>query len=225
MSLLHSEPATIAQLERQLRELRASASGRWLRPSGQGPAAEIDLGRTVTERGVVLFCLGGAPAGASAAMLTRLICRDLLAAGTALHQIGVAGDGIVWLAECGSMPRSSVTDLIARGPGTGLPVLAATTSARVAAELVELTNVVVLHRMDDVAAARHLAEVAVGEDPAPEIRPGSPAGLAAPRDGEFLLAVKNPRRLVPSALAIRTRIPPPARHASAAAGQRAREGA
>jgi hypothetical protein len=230
VSLLHSEPATIAQLGRQLRELRASASGRWLRPSGQGPsgqgpAAEIDLGRTVTERGVVLFRLGGSPAAASAAMLTRLICRDLLAAGAALHQIGVAGDGIVWLAECGSMPRSSVTDLIARGPGTGLPVLAATTSARVAAELAELTNVVVLHRMNDAAAARHLAGVAVGDDPAPGIRPDTPDGLAALRDGEFLLAVKNPRRLVPCALAIRTRIPPPTRNAGAAAGQRAWEGA
>jgi hypothetical protein len=245
VSLLQAEPATTAQLERQLRELRASASGRWLRPSAQGPAAEIDLGRTVTERGVVLFRLGGSPSAASAAMLTRLICRDLLAAGAALRRIGVAGDGLVWLAECGSMPRGSVTDMIARGPGTGLPVLAATTSARAAAELAELTNVVVAHRMTDVAAARHLAAVA-GADPLvpPGIPPdpadpGDPAGLAAARDpgsarapspgslselreGEFLLTVKNPRRLVPRARAVRARIPHLARDARAAvAGQRA----
>ena len=240
VSLLHAEPATIAQLERQLRELRASAFGRWLRPSGTGPAGEIDLGRTVTERGVVLFRLGGSPAAASAAMLTRLICRDLLAAGAALRRIGVPGDGIVWLAECGSMPRSSVTDMITRGPGTGLPVLAATTSARAAAELAELTNVVVVHRMDDAAAARHLAAVSGGAGPPPETRPDvpDPAGraagndpgsaaaaspsLTALRDGEFLLTVKNPRRLVPRALAVRARVPHLARDAGAAvAGQRA----
>jgi hypothetical protein len=212
MSLLHAQPATIAALARQLRELRASAFGRWLRPSGRGPAAEIDLGRTVTERGVVLFRLGGAPQPGTAAMLTRLVCQDLLTAGTALHGIGVEGDGIVWLTECGSMPRGSVTELIARGPRAGLPVLAATTSAPAAAELAELTNVVVAHRMDDEAMPRSLD------------------GLSALRSGEFLLTVKNPRRLVPRAVFVPARIPPPGRGggpvaARQSARQSAREGA
>ena len=216
MSLLQAEPATTAQLERQLRELRASAFGRWLRPPGQ--AAAIDLGRTATERGVVLFRLGGSASPASAAMLTRLICRDLLAAGAALHRIGVDGDGIVWLAECGSMPRGSVTDIIARGPDAGLPVLAATTSARAAAELAGLTNVVVVHRMNDAATARHLAAVADRAEPAAAGDPGpapaaSSGSLSALRDGEFLLTVKNPRRLVPRARVVRARIPPLARDA------------
>jgi hypothetical protein len=212
VSLLHAEPATTAQLTRQLPELRASAAGRWLRPSPRGPAAEIDLTRTVTERGVALFRLGGPPS----AMLIRLVGQDLLAAGSALHRIGVGGDGIVWLTECGLMPRSLVTDLIARGPATGLPVVAATTSARVAAELAELTNVVVARRMTDAATARHLAAVAGGADPAgtsagpwgdpafPAAAAGDPSALG---DGEFLLAVKNPRRLVPRAVLVRARIP------------------
>jgi hypothetical protein len=244
VSLLHAEPATAAQLERQLRELRASAFGRWLRPSGPDPAAEIDLGRTVSERGVVLFRLGGSPSADSAAMLTRLICRDLLASGGALDQIGVASDGIVWLAECGSMPRSSVTDMIARGPGTGLPVLAATTSARAAAELAGLTNVVVVHRMNDAVAAGHLAAVAGGTDlpvpsgtgpdapdpgdaagPSAAGDPGSahaasPGSLAALRDGEFLLTVKSPPRLVPRALTVRARVPQPAHGAQGARSTR-----
>jgi hypothetical protein len=193
VSLLHAEPATIAALARQLRELKASALGRWLRPSGPDPAAEIDLGQTVTERGVVLFRLGGPPPSAASAMLTRLVCQDLLTAGAALRGIGVGGDGIVWLAECGSMPRGSVTELIARGPGAGLPVLAATSSAPAAAELAELANVVVAHRMDAAAA------------------PGSLDGLSALRPGEFLLTVKNPRRLVPRADFVRARIPSPGR--------------
>ena len=194
MSLIHAEPATTAQLTRQLRELRTSDFGRWLRPPG--PAAEIDLGRAVTERAVVLFRLGGPDQrAASAAMLTRLICEDLLAAGAALSGIGVDGDGLVWLPECGSLPRRAVTDMIARGPGTGLPVLAATTFPQVATELAELTNVVVLHRMTDAATAGQLAAVAGATA-------GPPLGA-----GEFLLAVKNPQRLVPRAQLVRARTP------------------
>ena len=34
MSLLHAEPATTGALAWQLRELRTSAAGRWLRPPG-----------------------------------------------------------------------------------------------------------------------------------------------------------------------------------------------
>ena len=147
-------------------------------------------------------------------MLARLVCQDLLAAGAALTEIGVDGDGIIWLGECGALPRHSVTDMIARGPDTGLPVLAATTSPQVGVELAELTNVVVAHRMNDAAAARHLAR-AVGVA-APELLPvgsadaaspaaaspaaglaADPGSLPALREGEFLLTVKNPRRLVP----------------------------
>jgi hypothetical protein len=198
VSLLHAEPATIAALARQLTELKASALGRWLRPSGPDPAAGIDLGQTVTDRGVVLFRLGGQASPAASAMLTRLVCQDLLTAAAALKGIGVAGDGIVWLAECGSMPRGSVTELIARGPAAGLPVLAATTSAAAAAEVAELTNVVVAHQMAD------------------QVMPGSLDGLAALRAGEFLLLVKDPRRVVPRAAFIRARIPSPGSHAGPA---------
>jgi len=212
-SLISAEPATTAELGRQLRELRASPPGRWLRPSAGGPAAGIDLGRAVAERAVVLFRLGGPEAsspGESSAMLTRLVAQDLLAAGAALDGIGVDGDGMVWLTECGAMPRRSVTDMIARGQGTGLPVLAATTSAPVAADLADLANVVVAHRMADAAAARRLA---------PD------ADLAALRDGEFLLAVKDPRRLVPRGLLVGARVPRIARDGGPAAPRRAREAA
>ena len=197
VSLISAEPATTAQLTSQLRELRASAFGSWLRPSGQGSAAGIDLGRAVTERAVVLFRLGGTARPASSAMLGRLVCQDLLATGAALTGIGVDGDGLIWLTESGSLPRQPVTDLIARGAGSGLPVLAASTSAQVAVELAELTNVLVGHRMDDDAVARQLVTAAETSSPL--------------RGGEFLLAVKNPPRLVPRALVVRARISPAAR--------------
>jgi hypothetical protein len=198
VDLLAAEPATTAHLARQLGELRASGSGRWLRPPGRGPAPAIDLGRTVAERGVVLFRLGGRQ-GASSVMLTRLICQDLIATGAALRRIGVGGDGIVWLAGCGSMPRQAVTDLIACGSRSGLPVVAATTSEPAAADLTGLTNVVVAHRMNDSPAAR-VAAAAGG---------GGPPGLSPLRDGEFLLAVKNPPRLVPRAQLVQARFPRP----------------
>src|SRR5215469_6705105 len=128
-SLLTDEPATIAEVGRQLRVLRASPFGRWLRPSPGGQAADIDLSRAVAERAVVLFRLGGPRPAESCAMMTRLVCQDLLAAGAALDWIGVNGNGIVWLTECAALPRPPVTEMIARGRDTGLPVLAATTSA------------------------------------------------------------------------------------------------
>ncbi len=211
-SLINAEPATIAGLGRQLRELRGSPFGRWLRPSPDGPAAEIDLSRAVAERAVVLFRLGGPCPAESSAMLTRLVCQDLLAAGAALNGIGVDGDGIIWLAECGSLPRQPVTEMIAGGQRSGLPVLAATTSAQVAADLADLVNVVVAHRMEDTAAARRLAAQGPPE-PAADANPGAgPAaeatGPAALRDGEFLLAVKNPPRLVARGLLVRARVPP-----------------
>jgi hypothetical protein len=188
MSLLHAEPATISALARQLRELRAAPAGRWLRPAGPDPAAGIDLRQAIADRGVVLFRLGGAAEPAVPAMLTRLISQDLLAAGAALHRIGVDGDGLVWLAGCGSMPRSAVTEMIKRGPQTGLPVLAATTSGPAAAELTSLANVVVAHRMSN-----HVA-------------PPGLDGVPALRDGEFMLTVRHPERVVPRAVFVPARV-------------------
>jgi DNA-binding GntR family transcriptional regulator len=210
-SLVSAEPATIAELGRQLRELRTSPFGCWLRPSADGPAAEIDLGRAVAERAVVLFRLGGPAPADSSAMLTRLVGQDLLAAGAALGGIGVDGDGIIWLTECGSLPRASVTEMITRGRGAGLPVLAGTNSAHVAADLADLVNVVVARRMDDAAAAQRLAATA-GADSVRPPEPGAgphpaPTGLSALCAGEFLLAVKSPRRLVPRGLLVQARVP------------------
>jgi hypothetical protein len=73
-------------------------------------------------------------------------------------------------------------------------VLAVTTFPQVAADLAELTNVVVAHRMTDAAAGQLAAVAGTSPDP--------PLGA-----GEFLLAVKDPPRLVPRARLVRARIP------------------
>ena len=222
-SLVTAEPATIAEIARQLRELRASPFGRWLRPSPDGQAADIDLSRAVAERAVVLFRLGGPRPAESCAMLTRLVCQDLLAAGAALDGIGVDGDGIVWLAECAALPRRPVTEMIARGRDTGLPVLAATTSAQVAADLADLTNVVVALPTQDAATVGRPA--AAAQDPAAEGDHGT-AGSGFPsalRAGEFLLTVKDPPRPVSRGCLVRARVPWAAA-APATAPRRAWEG-
>jgi hypothetical protein len=216
--LMSAEPATIAGPSRQLRELRESPFGRWLRPSPGGPAAEIDIGRAIADRAVVLFRLGApspsaspSPA-ASPAMLDRLICQDLLTAGPAGNRTAAGGAddaGLIWLAECATLPRQAVTGLIARGRPAGLPVLAATTSAPVAAELAGLVNVVIAHRMADGGGAAGLPAAA------------DPATL---RDGEFHLMVRDPPRLVPAGLLVRARVPPVTRDGRAAAPRRAWEG-
>jgi hypothetical protein len=186
VSLLHADPATTAELTRQLRELRTSAAGRRLRPPAEA-AAGIDVRRVVAERGVVLFRLGGSADPAVPGMLTRLICQDLLTVGAALRGLGADPDGIVWLGGCGSMPRDAVTEMITRGPAAGWPVLATATAGPAATELAELANVVVAHRM--------------GAGTAP---PGLD-GVSALRDGEFLLTVKDPGREVPRASFVRAR--------------------
>src|ERR1700761_8207056 len=178
MSLLHAEPATTADLARQLRELRASPLARWLRPAA-GPN-QIDLGRAITERAVVLFRLGEASGTPGPEMLCRLIGQDLLAAGSALNRIGVDGDGLIWLAECGAMPRGPVIDMITHGAPAGLPVLATTTAAPVAADLTGLVNVVVAHRMEGGAVDGWLASLTGAEVAGPGQPAHEPNGAACP---------------------------------------------
>jgi hypothetical protein len=146
-------------------------------------------------------------------MLDRLICQDLLTAGLARNRTSggdADGAGLIWLAECATLPRQAITGLIARGRPAGLPVLAATTSAPVAAELAGLVNVVIAHRMADGGEAAGLPAAA---DP------------AALRDGEFHLAVQDPPRLVPAGLLVRARVPRVTRDGRAAVPRRAWEGA
>ena len=248
--LISAEPATIAGPARQLRELRESPFGRWLRPSFDGrrpekvspgsQAADIDLGRALADRAVVLFRLGGPPATESSTMLDRLICQDLLRAGAARDGTpgsDANGDGLIWLAECAALPRQAVTSLIARGRPAGLPVLAATTSAPVAADLADLVNVVIAHRMADGGAVPWVADGAAAPrevdgaaspssaDDAAASRLAMAGDPATLRDGEFVLAVRDPPRLVPSGLLVRARVPKVSRDGHAAAPRRAWEGA
>ena len=222
-SVTDAEPAAIAMLTRELRTLRASPAGRWLRQPIGGQVPPVDLGRTISGRAAALFCLGhpdGTVAAQEAngtAMLIRLICQDLLGLGAGLRAAQVDADAIVWLAGCDAIAVGTLADLIAAGPATGLAVVATTSSVQVAGDLAEHPNVLLVHHVADPAIARRLAAVAGPRLAAPgSVPPGSAATEAPPTvtpddlmtlaDGEFVLAVARPRRLVLRALAVRARI-------------------
>jgi hypothetical protein len=242
-SLTDAEPAATAMLAGELRALRVSEAGWWLRQPVGGQLAPVDLGRVVSGRGAALFRLAAAapaaPAGAEAAgaeagaraMLIRLVCQDLLALGARLHGMGVDGDGVVWLAGCQAIDARTVADLIAAGPVTGLAVVATTSSGPAASELAECPNVLLVHRVADPAAARRLAAVAAPRLPPPgSPDPESPSAVTADDlallgEDEFLLTVAGPRRLVPRVLVVPARIAAQRRSAPAVpAPERAWEG-
>jgi hypothetical protein len=194
-SVVAAEPVTTAAMSRQLRALRATGAGRQLgQPVGRQLPA-IDLDSTVSGRTAALFRLGGMD---GAAMLTRLVCQDLLLLAARQQAAGVPADGVIWLAGCEAVPEQMLCDLLAAASGAGLVVLAATTSGQAAGALAEQPNVLIVHRPADPATARRLAAVAAPVLGRPA-DPGAPSAddLLSLADGEFLLAVARPRRLVP----------------------------
>ena len=154
-------------------------------------AAGIDVRRVVAERGVVLFRLGGSPDPAVPGMLTRLICQDLLTVGAALRGLGVDGDGIGVAGRLRlDAARRRHRDDHPR-PGGRRPVLATATAGPAAAELAELANVVVAHRMGAghrPARAGRCIRLARRRVPARGQRPRarSPAGVFRPGPGPLM---------------------------------------
>jgi hypothetical protein len=152
--LLEADPLGTVALVQQLNELRGSALGRWLAP---GPGPRTDLGRVVRERGVALFSLDRAVHGRAAVTAAGLIACDMLAVGAELRRIGVAGDGLVWFDQCGALAPATLTALVTRGGGAGLPAVLATTAPDRAVSLADQVNVLVLHRLADPAVAERFA--------------------------------------------------------------------
>jgi hypothetical protein len=149
-----ADPEGLLVAARRLDTVRASPTGRWLAPAPGG----IDLARVIRQRSAAVFSLDGPD-------LARLVCADILALGEDLRGIGVDGDGLVWLhgwpAGCqqgvDSPPAGAVAGLVTGGAAAGLPVLVTTTSPAAAADLADLMNAVLIHRLADAAAAGSLA--------------------------------------------------------------------
>jgi hypothetical protein len=141
-----ADPEGLLAAARRLEAVRKSPAGSRLSPAPDG----IDLARVIRQRSAVLFSIG-------AVDLARLVCADIAALGGDLRAIGVDGDGLAWLHGWGAVPAGELTELVARGAASGLPVLVTTTSPAVAADLAGLMNAVLIHRLADADAAASIA--------------------------------------------------------------------
>jgi hypothetical protein len=151
-----------------------SAAGQladWRRPlAGDGAAeAGVDLARAVRERSAALL-------RADTAGLVRLVSADLAALDEDLRRIGVDGDGLVWLHGWDPQSAETLGGLVAGGEAAGLPVLVSSISPA-AADLAGMMNAVLIHRVDDGAAAGSLA-ARTGTRMIPQASTASSAGAA-----------------------------------------------
>jgi hypothetical protein len=112
--------------------------------------AGIDLGRVIGER------TAGLVAAASPEHVVRA-CGDLTALAAHLRQIGVDGDGLVWITGDERLPAQPLGALIQAAGEAGLAVLISTASPAAAAELAGLAAVLLIHRIADNALAGSLA--------------------------------------------------------------------
>jgi hypothetical protein len=184
-SLFEADPQTMTALAGQLTQLRSSPFGRWLAPPPQDAAgapanSQLDLGRVVRQRGVALFCLERDPRGATAVALASLVAQDVMGICAGLRRIGVEGDGLVWLEQCGDVPTAVLAELVRRGAAAGLPAVLTTTSAQAAEKVAGQVNAVVIHRLTDPVMAERFArftgEKLVPGEAARAQAPGLPAG-------------------------------------------------
>lgn len=222
---VRADPQTTATLTGQLAELHESAIGRRLRPDpyaadggDAGPSdREIDLGRVVHGRGVVLFSL---PPGRVAATVAGLVTADVLELGLELRRLGVDGDGLVWLDEFDRIGTQTAVQLATRGRDAGLPMLLATASNAAATTLAEIVGAHVVHRITDPDTGRVFAaltgeRVIAGPSSTPDgdttgyvRRPMVDADdIAGLHTGTFALVVTAPkRRVVARVAAVRSSV-------------------
>ncbi|HEY2288919.1 MAG TPA: hypothetical protein VGH88_24510 [Streptosporangiaceae bacterium] len=210
---LEADPALGQALAGQLRRLRASAPGRWLRPppppppaapappgparpppgaSPHGPAATrpaeaIRLGQAVRERSCVLFSPG--PGGAAAAMAGRLAVADLTTVLSELRDQGLRGDCLAWVHGCEAVDRPSLAALLALGPATSTAVLLSTASPAAAASLAPAAGLVVPSGpVDPVLAGRLAALAGIRDDDGER---AAAQALRAQQEDEFAIITRG----------------------------------
>jgi hypothetical protein len=160
-SLFEADPQTMAALAGQLTQLRSAPLGRWLGPAadaaGEPANSRLDLARVIRQRGVALFSLEGHHWGRAAIAVAGLVAQDVMGICAGLRKIGVDGDGLVWLEQCGDVPTAVLTELVRRGAAAGLPAVLTTTSAQAAEKVADQVNTIVIHRMTDPVMAERFA--------------------------------------------------------------------
>lgn len=146
------------------------------------PGIDLDLGT------VIGSVIGGRTAALIAAGSPEhaiKACGDIAALAAHLRQIGVNGDGLVWVPGGERLPAQSLAALISAVGGAGLSVLITTTSPAAATELAALVAVLLIHKIADQALADALAtRTGMRLPPA--------RTLLSLRPAEFVLAVSTP---------------------------------
>ena len=199
-ALLEADPATAAFVARELRTLRASALGRWLRPardarargasagahSGPGP---ISLGTVLRERAVAFFPLDQSRHGRPAGMIANLVALDTTAVCAESRRLGVPGDGLAWFGGVDAIAGPALPPLLATGAQAGLATVLSTVSPEVAGQLAALVNVLVVRGPADTSLA--------GADPAAAVLAGTTLDGTVLAGDEFALVIRSPEAQVP----------------------------
>ncbi len=191
-SLLEADPAAATFLAGELAGLRASALGRWLRPSVPG-AAQISLPAVARGRAVAFFPLDRSRYGRAAQMIANLVVADLTAVLAESQRLGAAGDGLAWLGDGDAFAAPALARLISTGAQAGLATVVSAACDAASAPAVEriaaLANVLVIRGPGDPGLA------------------GFPLGAALAAD-EFALVAGGPRQqVVPRARFVPGRMP------------------
>jgi len=146
-------------------------------PDARGRGYEPFLRAALAGRQVLMF-----PPGRAAPAVARLVVAELAATLRERSEIGVPEDCLVWINGCDAVEPAGLRELLAAaGCCRGTAIVLGTASGRIAAGLAGQVNVIVL----------------AGQPPDGFANSPQPTELlAAGRDGQRSLLVREPRRLV-----------------------------
>jgi TraM recognition site of TraD and TraG len=157
--LLADERSAIGGLQHRLINLADSTAGRWIR---SGPAeATIDLAKAMEERAVVVFSLDGQGYPKVAAPLGALIIQDLQTLAGELIAARNRRVAYVFVDEFATLDSTNILGLLNKARQAELHTIIATQSIADLAkqhevflrQVLELTNVKLIHRVNERAAA------------------------------------------------------------------------
>ena len=122
----------------------------------------------------------------------RQIVSELIATLTALRELGLRGDSLVWVSGCEAAEPGLLSDLLALGHATGTAVVLSTTSPGIAADLAAEGDLVVASGPITGNLAQRLADLAVGNSAT-----GPAMGHELPIDAPLWASIDNRRPSAP----------------------------
>jgi TraM recognition site of TraD and TraG len=196
--LTPDERSALRGLQHRLVNLASSTAGAWIR-TGPPTAATVDLAAVMRDRAVVVFSLDGQGYPKVAALLGALIIQDLQTLAGELIAARNQRIGYVFVDEFATLDRANILGLLNKAREAELRAMIATQSVAdlmrhdevFLRQVLELTNVKAIHRVNEAEAADQLSAQAgrtagYTEQLRVELRTGLPGSLgvgAATGDG------------------------------------------